>query len=272
MRAKLLNLYLLAGLLGSISPRPAHADIRDLFHFLTPNKAQAPGTVAQAPARRLLLNGYPLDVTIGKTPESTHAVLDFYERRYKGHHEGNAPFPTFRKEEDDTGILVTANGTLQSLLGGAASREPQTATLPPLCWVFAQRMGDMTSYFAMFSDGPLPASVVSPQSNHDAPGGDVPGIPRPYGSTRSFNLVEPQAGYAMVSYLVDLPPESAFSRTVEQLRNAGFVGDSAFAQSAAQTGNLILYLSRKGQDLMVSANSYVGNPQRSLVLYVTRNH
>jgi len=269
-----LSFYVLCGLLIMAVARPAKADIRDLLRFLQPSKPGAPGTVSQAPVRRLLLNGYPLEVVSGRTAESPRAVIDFYEQRYRSRGGAGSAFPTFRQDEDGTSVLATADSTGQSLLKAdpGRGRGPGSATIPPLCLVFAQVAGDMTSYFAMFTEGAVPAAVISPPRGHDAPGGDVPGIPRPYNSYRSYSLAEPQTGYAMVSYVMDLPPEQAFQSTIEQLRGVGFSADSAQAQAAEQAGFMLLYLNRKGQDLMLTATPYVGRSQHSLVMYVTRSH
>ncbi len=252
--------------------RPATADILDVFRFLQPNKPEAPGTVSQAPVRRLRLNGYPLEVVSGRTAESPRAVVDFYEQRYKNRGGAGLAFPTFRQDEDNTSVLATADGSGQSLLKVDRGRGLGPATLPPLCLVFAQVADDMTSYFAIFTEGAVPASVISPPRGHDAPGSDVPGLPRPYGSYRSYSLSEPQSGYAMVSYVVDAPPEQAFRSTVDQLRGVGYTADSALAQAAAQANYMLLYLSKKGQDLMLTATSDGGRLQHSLVVYVTRSH
>ena len=121
------------------------------------------------------------------------------------------------------------------------------------------------------ADAPLPRSVLSPPRGQDAPGSDVPGVPRPHGSLRSFNLREPSAGYAIVSYVVDAPASNALSSVVSQLRGEGFAVDGSFGTAARAADQLILRLERPGRDLLVSAHPHGGAPDRSLLVYVTRS-
>jgi hypothetical protein len=248
--------HVLRGLLWvalALSPWRADAAVLDLFDFLRLGHPQPPRTLANTPPRRLLLNGFPLQMLSGRTPESPRQVLDFYELRYRKRSQGALGAPVHRRDGDDFGLLVAADGNGEELLAQMRARKLHYVHLSPLCMVYAQKVGELTDYVAVFSDAPLPPNVLSPQNGQDAPGSDVPSVPRPAGALRSFSLSEPAVGYTAVSYIVEAPPHSAFSETVAQLRSVGWTGDSAFAQAANRSGNLMLRLERPGIDLIVSA-------------------
>lgn len=267
---------IVVGVIGVVTltvaaPQPARADITDLFQLLRPNFPQAPRTLAESAPRHLLLNGFPLRMLSGRTPETPQQVLDFYEQRSRQRSRGAVPTPVFRREGQDFGILLAADGDGEELLRQMVARRLHYVHLAPLCMVFAQRAGELTTYLAISSDTPMPAQVLSPTSGQEAPGSDVPGVPRPAGSLRSFSLSEPAAGYVAVSYIVDQPPENAFASTVEELRAAGFTVDASFGTAARASGTLTLRLERGRQDLLISAVPHQSGAQRSLIMYVTRS-
>lgn len=267
---------LVMGALGALSlsvttPRPVRADVTDLFGLLRPAVPQAPRTVSESRPRPLLLNGFPLRLLSGRTPETPQQVLDYYEQHVRRTSKGPVPPPVFRRDGEDFGLLVATEGDGEELLRQMAARKLHYVHLGPLCMVFAQQTGELTTYLAITSGTPLPAEVLMPRSGHDAPGADLPGVPRPPGSLRSFSLSEPAAGYTAVSYVADQPAESAFTDTLSTLRDAGFALDRDFGSAAYRAGSLLMRVQRGRQDLLVSAQPHHGTAQRSLILYVVRS-
>lgn len=259
------------GFLCSVLSLTARADITDLYNLLRPTFPQAPRTVAESPPRRLLLNGFPLNMVSGKTPETPRQILDFYEARARQHSKGPVPTPVFRRDGEDFGLLVAAEGEGQEILDKMTARKQHYVHLAPLSMVFAQRTGELSTYLSISSEKPLPPNVLMPPNGQDAPGADLPGVPRPPGSLRSFSLIEPSAGYTAVSYVVETSPESAFRDAITTLQSADFVVDSAFGKAAYISGNLAMHLTRGRNDLVVSASSQPSQGQRSIILYVVRN-
>lgn len=268
MRALRACLLFLA-LYTAVSPRPARAEIVDLLRLFQPN-LQVPRGLGHSSPRPLLLNGFPLQLVSGRVPETPRQILDSYQARYRDRHPGRLPAPAHREDGEDYGVLLTVDGSGDELLQKMAATRQHYLHLAPLCLVFAQQSGELTDYLAVWSDAPLPRGVLAPARGQDAPGSDVPGVPRPHGALRSFSLREPGAGYAIVSYVVDAPASNALSSVVSQLRSEGFAVDGSFGTAARAADQLVLRLERPGRDLLVSAHPHGGSPDRSLVVYVTR--
>lgn len=253
-----------------LSATPARAEIVDLLRMLQPN-LPVPRGLGHSSPRPLQLNGFPLQMVSGRAPETPRQILDSYQARYRDRHPGRLPSPAHREDGDDYGVLITVDGSGDDLLRRMAATRQHYLHLAPLCLVFAQQAGELTDYLAVWSDTPLPRSVLAPPPGQDAPGSDVPGVPRPVGSLRSFSLREPAAGYAIVSYVVDAPAPNALSSVINQLRSEGFAVDGTFGTAARATGQLLLRLERPGRDLLVSAHPHAASADRSLIVYLTRS-
>lgn len=271
MRTKLSARWVLLGIvvLSTALPRPARAAITDLFGLLRPPARQAPGTLADQPPRRLLFNGFPLQVVSGRTPASVHQVLDFYQERCHRAPAAALPPPSHREEDDESGVLVAAAGDGRELLQQMRARQLHYVHLAPVCLAFAQRQGELTDYVAVFSDLPLPPQVLTPPSGRDAPGRDLPGVPRPDGALRSFSLIEPATGYTVVSYVLAASVDSALTAVLVPLHSAGFVEDSSFAAAASASGQSLKRLEQRGQEVIVSIQPT--SAQRCLIVYVVRS-
>ena len=92
---------LVMGALGMLSlswtvPQPARADVSDLFGMLRPAVPQPPRTVSESRPRPLLLNGFPLRLLSGRTPETPGQVLDYYEQHVRHTSKGPVPPPVWR--------------------------------------------------------------------------------------------------------------------------------------------------------------------------------
>ncbi len=250
---------------------PARGDVRNLFRFLRQGPPEVPHTVAKSPPRHVELNGFPLHLLTGRSPESPRQVVDFYQGSCSRSHRGSGPPPLLRRDGEDTSLLVGVDGD-----GAEVRRRMEEGRLhfihtAPLCMVYAHLTDGLTDFMAVWSDAPLPPAVLSPPPRGDAPGYDIPGIPRPAGSRRSFNLVEPAAGYILVTYRSDDLPAVAFREAVGQLVAAGFVVDGALGRVAADQGRLLLTLDRPGQNLLVSAEAGESGAPGCLILYMARS-
>ena len=248
---------------------PARGDVRNLFRFLRQGPPEVPHTVAKSPPRHVELNGFPLHLLTGRSPESPRQVVDFYQGSCSRSHRGAGPPPLLRRDGEDTSLLVGVDGD-----GAEVRRRMEEGRLhfihtAPLCMVYAHLTDGLTDFMAVWSDAP--PAVLSPPPRGDAPGYDIPGIPRPAGSRRSFNLVEPAAGYILVTYRSDDLPAVAFREAVGQLVAAGFVVDGALGRVAADQGRLLLTLDRPGQNLLVSAEAGESGAPGCLILYMARS-
>lgn len=268
-RARALWIVLLLLLLPA---GPSRASITDLLRLMRPVSA-APRTLSQSPPRKLLFNGFPITVMSGRTPESIDAVLDFYEQSFSREPHGKPTQPMQRQRGRDFGALVTVDAPLlETLQAMRATRQHYTLTAP-LRMAYARRAADAvsTDYLAMWSESALPADVLAPPGEQDAPGQDAPDTPRPPAGVRSFNLHEPASGYLVVTYDVPLPPQPALESTLGVLRGAGYKPDPGFAAAAAQRGKLVVRLEQPGRDLIVSVRPRKDAPDACTVTYLLRN-
>jgi hypothetical protein len=263
-----LSLSLLLSGASALLGGPARAEIRDLLSLLQGGLAEAPQSLGQSAPRQLLLNGFPLRVLVGRSLDSPRQVTDHFARSCSHSRGGGAP--AHREDGTSYSLLLGVQGEADSLKRRMAATRQHYVHLAPLCMAYAHRSEDATDYLAVWTDAPLPESVLSPSPQSDAPGSDVPGVPRPSGSVRSFSLVEPAAGYRVAAYAVENPPAVALRETVNQLAQSGFSVDAAFSRSARDRGRLIVRLERTGRDLLVSAQPLRSSAQGSLILYLAR--
>ena len=73
------------------------------------------------------------------------------------------------------------------------------ATVGQLRYVLARREGNVTSLLVLWTDGSVPLLKMFPQSG-DAPGQDVPCVPRPEGSSRLLSAMDQGSLYAITVY------------------------------------------------------------------------
>jgi hypothetical protein len=253
--------------------RPGSANITDLLRFMRPVQA-VPRTLSQSPPRKLLFNGFPITVMSGRTPESIDAVLNFYEQSFSREPHDKPTQPMQRQRGRDFGALVTVDAPLLETLQAMRATHQHYALTAPLRMAYAHRAADAvsTDYLAMWSDSALPAGVLAPPGDKDAPGMDAPETPRPPSGVRSFNLHEPASGYLVVTYDVPLPPQSALEGTLGVLRGAGYAPDPGFAAAAEQRGKRVVRLVQPGRDLIVSVRPDKKAPDACTVTYLLRNH
>lgn len=262
-----------ATLLGAVllTAAPAHADIRNLLGWLQRGQPETPQTLGKSVPRLVELNGFPLHLQIGRTAESPRQVVDFYERSCARSHHSAGPPPLLRRDGEDASLLVGVDGDGEQVRQRMAAARQHFIHTAPLCMAYAHLAGDATDFMAVWSDAPLPPRVLSPPPQGDAPGYDIPGVPRPTGTRRSFNLVEPAVGYIIVAYVSEEQPAVAFREAVNQLVAEGFAIDGAMGRAAADAGRLLLTLDRTGQNLLISAEPRDSGAPGSLILYMGRS-
>jgi hypothetical protein len=270
-----LRLLSLALLLGSSPALASVSDLIDRLRSLPPGLPVAPQSLGQAPQRQVRLNGFPLHVTTGQTTGTLDMVLTFYQSHLlqPAKESGAAVQPLIlrRKSSDSVYLVSVLPRSAEELRSMLKSRGP-LASAGPVRVVYAQRSGSYTNYLALWTDAPIPPQVLQPDPTHDAPGSDLPEVPRPLGM-RTFSIDEPAAGYSLVAYHVNSPPAAALASTVERLRQHGFRADPALQAVTAATENpaqsQLAHLSRAGRSLLVSVRPDT-SPQAAVVTYVSR--
>jgi len=254
------------------SVQPAHAEIRNLFQFLQSGLGEAPQTVGESAQRQLLLNGFPLHMRIGRSQDNPSNVAEHFAQSCTRASGGDAriPPPLHRQQGRDYALVIGAQGNSAELWKKMRDTKQHYLFLAPLCMAYAHRVDDGTDYLAVWSDAPLPPQVLSPSPGRDAPGTDAVGVPRPMGSTRLFSLVEPAAGYVIVSYSISAPSDVALRETVSQLGQSGFTVDGHFGSAARDHRRLMIRMERSGQDVLISTQPLLSTGGGSQVMYLAR--
>ncbi len=252
------RLLLLLGATVLTGTQSARADITEFFQLMKGARSglsAAPNTTGEGAPRQVVLNGVPLHLLTGRSNDTPEDVVSHYERRCPRPKFASSQLPIRKDVGTDYAWMLDPTPFLQPA---------------PLCMAYAYNSAGLTDYIAVLSDAAVPAGALSSAENRDAPGSEAPGVPRPHGAVRSFNLAEPAAGYMMVSYLMPDSAESAFRQTVHQLTAAGFTSDGSFARAASQQGQLLIRLERTGQDVLIHAMPRRTTPSRSLIIYMAR--
>jgi hypothetical protein len=262
-----------AGLLWAV---PARASVVDLVEGLvTMNQmAKPPGDNTHNQQRELLVNGFPLHVSTGRTDRRTKEVIDFYQSRYPGgamkQITGGRPFG-LRQEGPKNSMLLTVDVPDRPTALRVANGKQSLFSAGPLRMVYAHRMGLYTEYLVAWSDSPVPMGVFQRVASMDAPGHDIPGVPRPLGM-RSLDFEEPKAGYRLAIYKVSDPPEQALQTTISRMESAGWQQDANFGAAASKKHDLAARFTKgERQDVMVKVSGPKGKEPGSQVIYLARD-
>jgi hypothetical protein len=187
--------------------------------------AYAKATHLDAP-RTLVLNGAPLRLLSGSTPDSVDTLLDFFHARCRRISGGldervaalqrRLPASSFKTARALDGVLRRDNeraGYLACLDLGDGPIAPRTlfahiraflatgdlAEVGGLRFVWATRDSTRTSYVALFTDGSLPLRSMFPAQG-DAPGADPLEIPRPARTRRLLSAWQEGQAPMFASY------------------------------------------------------------------------
>lgn len=286
-RGRLARWLIPAGMALAVgTPAPADATVTDLIERLRgqlqrsiPEPPRPPAALDQGPSRQLQLNGLPLRVLTGTAPGSVESVLAFYTQEFMQKAPKGVPDPlTLRHQGADSGYLLQVQPASAAAMQRLVRGELALTATGPLRIIYAQRGSRYTQYLVAWSRGPIPPEVLTPPPEHDAPGEDLPNVPRPGpSSVRTFSMSEPASGYATVSYKVPELPALALARATAILSGAGFLEDRDFAaaqqtltRNGADQGVLMAHLARRERTLLVSVRpdpNHIG----STVTYVSRS-
>jgi hypothetical protein len=197
--------------------------------------------------RELVVNGLTLHVLSGISAKPLATVLDFFQARCKQVSGGfdrelarllqaqsAPPLPapimrggTLREDDEHNGYLACLDlGTDQLATSELIARLQAFATsgdvanVGDLRFVWARRDREQTSYMALWTQGPVPLPVAFPEQG-DAPGVDLPGLPRPERSVRVLSAWQRDAAPSLVSYRSETTLDDLESRYRRQLTSLG---------------------------------------------------
>lgn len=244
------------GVRGAGEARGSVTDLAEHLSSFLGQVPKAPGATAQDQERRLILNGQPLRMVTGHTSASVRQTLAFYRQHFDA--QAQAPRLGLRmlgvlSTNDQSGYLVMVDTQSRQVLAAVAGRQLPFLAAGPLRMAFAQRRGSGTDYLTVSSETALRSEQLHPTREQDVPGQDITQVPRPPGSVRRMNLREPAAGYSLLSYYLDTPPEAALEAAKDALRAVGFQEDADFVAAGAQVSPLVTQLQRQGLTVLLRA-------------------
>lgn len=264
-----------AGAAEIIGARPARASV---FESLPEIMAQhqmprAPGDVGQEKPRQVVLNGFPLQVATGRTEQRVKQVLDYYQERYPGGvlKDMVGKPVAVRREGEETGTMMIVDVKERARAMEVMNGQRTLSTAGPLRMVYARRSGLYTDYLLAWSERPMPPGVLQPVTSGDAPGEDLPQVPRPPGGLRAFSFAEPKAGYRLAMYKLAQGPDEALQKAGEALQRAGWAKDETFERSARKRGRLVARFTREGRDVVVTARATRGDDRVTQLSYLARD-
>jgi hypothetical protein len=182
---------------------------------------------AMGPARTLSLNGAAVDFATGSTQDTVEHVLGVYERRCASHDgsvaqqiadlAGTSPragefarqhgLSTMRAGDDRQGFVacldlgdarVAPEEILRRVRSFVASGD--VADVGRMRYLYAERANNgRTRFIAFWADGEVNVRRMFPAAG-DAPGADVPSVPRGPGLRRLLSAYEVGQNYAMEIY------------------------------------------------------------------------
>lgn len=257
-------------------PGWGHASVTELAEKLRGLIGQVPkppGSTGQDKERRLLLNNQVFHVVTGHSERSVRETLEFYRTKL----EDQAKAPTlglrtlgFHQISEESGFLLLVDPLSQSALKAVATQEELFTSAGPLRMVTAVRRGHGADYLFAWTDKPLRLETLSPSDDLDAPGRDIPGVPRPIGSVRSLSLFEPAAGYGLITYQLPGTPESALRAARDVLRNAGFQEDPDLRTATADSDTPLMQLLSGKQSVLVKARARSSSGSQVTYLWRTQ--
>ncbi len=223
--------------LGALQVRGAFAQLEDslldlgeqytrmgvsMFHYEGSEHQSTPAT--------MLLNGQPIHIATGHTSDSLETVLDVFEERciardgrIKGRldellaedaegleYDSSLLDPTLRKQDDEHGFVACLD--LRDDVVGPGEvlarftrfrRTMDVSELGDFRYVYAQAQPDgQTTFTQVWVDGEFNIGHMFP-ARGDAPGGDLPEVPRPAESRRIFSSMELGKDQRVVVYTND---------------------------------------------------------------------
>lgn len=229
------------------------ADLNEMMLGLGGELMRYEGARQQGEAHALTLNGAVLEVSSGMSERSLSAVLDDFEARCAAHDgqlgrqiedaerqaaesgvegfsvESSVLDATMREDDGQEGYVACFDM-------GDGPRSPDDilarvedfvatgdlSRVGGLRYVYAEQTETGTHFVTFASTGELPVMAMFPAEG-DAPGADVPGVPRPPGSRRLLSATDTQAPVSMTMFVrsdLDVDGMERFYR--ESLTDSGF--------------------------------------------------
>ncbi|HJL14929.1 MAG TPA: hypothetical protein RMH99_04695 [Sandaracinaceae bacterium LLY-WYZ-13_1] len=188
----------------------------------------------------LEINGERLRVRSGRMEEALPTLLHRATERCRDR-AASGELPVLRWGNDDEGFA----GCLTEVAGRGAAGDPWAVGV---AYWYGMRDGEHTRFVRVESASPLPLRRMFP-SDSDAPGFDLPGVPRPDGGTRLLSAQDPRAGHAMVIYRASGRDLGALRRRYRRmLRDGGWTvsrrATAGTVRAAGRGGRLILTFDR----------------------------
>ena len=186
--------------------------------------------------RALVFNGLTMRLTTGKSAQSVAALLDAFELECKG--EAMMPLPTpltsepelsplVRWNEEEAGVAVcvvpadpdqTISAWSRRLKKFTTSRD--IADIGQVRYLRAMNAKGATTFVSMSSEGPMRLDNLVPRFG-DAPGTDMPGVPRPKDSLRTLSAYEKNESALLATYKVAKSTASARENYLSQISSLG---------------------------------------------------
>jgi hypothetical protein len=217
----LLLLAALHGIVFLVSARSVKADVEQMLMGLGAEMMRYGQATRQDAPRTLTLNGQALKLSVGSTENSLGEVLDHYEGRCISRDGGlsqqqadayrKSSFrltdrqerlldTTLRQDADDQGFVACLDAGTDQIgwkhWAERLSRFVKTGNVSEvgqLRYVYAHRGKHSTTFVTLWPEGALNVWEMFPNAG-DAPGFDLPNVPRPNGSRRLLSARE--SGFA----------------------------------------------------------------------------
>jgi len=240
---------------------------------------QYAGASYQQEPRTLLLNGARIGLSVGVSERPVHEVLDHFERRCRQHsgnlreqfaeamtHAGDGarevdrdgvwPDPVVRADEATRGVVACLDlgeGELSmdelSRRAGVLLLTGDLAQMGALRFVSVERGDTQTVFVTTWSDGPIDTPSMFPTEG-DAPGLDLPDVPRPANARRVLSARESGQTKAFNAYAVSGQPLDETRRAfAAQMVAAGFAVPAAGTTGSETSG----YVAQRGDAAVVVA-------------------
>ena len=158
---------------------------------------------------------------------------------------------SYRHESEHAGVLACIDTQRPLGVSELTARLQEFVTtgnlsaIGSLRYVLARREKSVTSLLVLWTEGDAPLLQMFPKTG-DAPGYDVPGIPRPDHASRVFSANEDDAPYSLTTYQsLATSPASAIEWYKSQLQQRGWriTGSQQPSTLIAQRGPRIVLIS-----------------------------
>jgi hypothetical protein len=248
--------------------RASYAAVNEAFISVGAQMLRYPYATHQDEPHRVYLNGLALQYASGSTDQPVDGVLDYFHTNCR---KNNGRLAEQFKDVIKKGVRTITpdrypliDGVLRygsDQRGFVACLDMGTQTVDPkeviarvqrfletsdlaqigeLRYVMAERLKDKTHFVAFWTDGAANLKKMFPLTG-DAPGQDIPDIPRPLDSRRILSAWESNHALAILIYSTDFTDESHLMTVYQsQLEQSGWrisKGSNPRSVNSRTTGN-----------------------------------